>query len=566
MGDSLVQSMSLDWIAAMGTSLLLGSAIKALLMLAVVGVIARCLRGASAAIRHLLWFCAIAGLAAIPVLALVLPGWDVLPSWVEMPAGPDRTPMAASIQLGQRSGGGLTPNPSTDGGRTQSVSEIAVVPAADERVMPANDVPWRLAILIIWMSGCVVALVPVLAGTVSLLRLERRSERTGGSPIDLVARRVAKRLGVKSCMRVLTSGQRSMPMLWGILWPRVLIPAAAREWSAQRIEAVLTHEFAHLRRHDCLTQMAARLACAFYWYHPLVWWAARRMRAEGELACDDLVLRSGCRASDYAEHLLHVAAGARTGLPLGSTAIGMAWRSRLEVRLRAILDDGRSRLGPTYISAAGCMVLVGSLAYPLALLRSEPPTERAVDGPVVTENPFLAPPITVRKGLGPLPVRLSYVDNTAEGVRSIAGGGHAVKYRRPTDGKYLMAVEMFAHRYGHPTAPAEDFYVYVLDEKRKLIQAHPFPYSRIEWGFPRWYTLALPATEVPEEYYVALAFNPHRTKGIYLGLDESVKRSHSYIGRPTTGFEPVGEKFDWMVRSVLVREIPKNNPFESQDE
>jgi beta-lactamase regulating signal transducer with metallopeptidase domain len=566
MGDSLAQSVSLDAVAAIGTSLLLGSAIKALVLLAAVGVIAQWLRGASAAMRHLLWFCAIAGLAAIPVLGLVLPGWDVLPSWVEMPAGPDRTPVAASIELGQPSGGGSMLNPSTDGGQDQSVSENAIVPPAHERVMPANDVSWRLVVLIVWISGCVVSLVPVLAGTVSLLRLERQSQRTDGSPIDSAARRVAKRLGVTSRVRVLTSEQRSMPMLWGVLWPRVLIPAAAREWSAQRIEAVLTHEFAHLRRHDCLTQMTARLACAFYWYHPLVWWSARRMRAEGELACDDLVLRSGCRAPDYAEHLLHVAAGAQTGLPLGSTVIGMAWRSRLEVRLRAILDDGRNRLGPTCCSAAGCMVLVGSLAYPLAVLRSEPPTERAVDGPVAAENPFLAPPIAVRKGLGALPVRLSYVDNTSEGVRSIAGSGHAVKYRRPADGKYLMAVEIFAHRYGHFTAPAEDFHVYVLDEKRKLIQALPFPYSRIEWGFPRWYTLALPAVEVPGEYYVALAFNPHRTKGIYLGLDESVERSHSYIGRPTTGFEPVGEKFDWMVRSVLVGEIPENNPFASQDE
>jgi hypothetical protein len=312
--------------------------------------------------------------------------------------------------------------------------------------------------------------------------------------------------------------------------------------------------------------MAARLACAFYWYHPLVWWSARRMHAEGESACDDLVLKLGCRAPDYAEHLLQVAAGTRTGLTLASPAIGMAWRSRLEVRLQAILDDGRNRLGPTYFSAVGCMVLVGSLTFPLALLRGEPRADRPVETPVAAENPFLAPPLTVRKGLGPLPSRLSYVDNTAEGARSIAGSGHAVKYRRPADGKYLMAVEIFAHRYGHFTAPAEDFHVYVLDEKRKVIQAHPVPYSRIEWGFPRWYALTLPAVEVPEEYYIALAFNPHHTKGIFLGLDESVKRSHSYIGRPTTGFEPVGEKFDWMVRSVLVGEIPRNDPFESQNE
>jgi len=278
-------------------------------------------------------------------------------------------------------------------------------------------------------------------------------------------------------VRVLTNEQRSMPMVWGILWPRVLIPAAARDWSVERIEAVLAHEFAHLRRHDCLTRMTARLACAFYWYHPLVWWAASRMRAEGESACDDLALRSGCHAPDYAEHLLHVVAGARTGLPLGSAAIGMAWQSRLEVRLQAILDDGRNRFGPTRLSAAGCLVLVACLTFPLALLRGEPPTDRPAPGPVVAENPFLAPPIAVRKGLGPLPMRVGYVDDTPEGGQSIVGSGHAVKYRRPADAKYLVAVELFAHRDGHRAAPAEDFHIYVLDEEQKLLRAHLVPYS-----------------------------------------------------------------------------------------
>ena len=48
----------------------------------------------------------------------------------------------------------------------------------------------------------------------------------------------------------------------------------------------------------------------------------------------------------------------------------------------------------------------------------------------------------------------------------------------------------------------------------------PFPYARIARGPRRWYTLELPATEVPEHFFVALAFNPEQTKGIYLGLDQ----------------------------------------------
>ena len=67
----------------------------------------------------------------------------------------------------------------------------------------------------------------------------------------------------------------------------------------------------------------------------------------------------------------------------------------------------------------------------------------------------------------------------------------------------------------------------------------------------------MPSTEAPERFYVALSFNPEQTKGIYLGLDKNVKESHSYIGLPEEGFEPV-ERSDWMVRMYLTAKAEKN--------
>jgi hypothetical protein len=151
----------------------------------------------------------------------------------------------------------------------------------------------------------------------------------------------------------------------------------------------------------------------------------------------------------------------------------------------------------------------------------------------------------------PNAVQIGYVDNTAEGKRSLGGSGHAVMFERPDTVRYIEAVQIVASRYGTPTPPKEDFHMYVLDEEQQILADFPCPYSMIERSGLRWYTLGTASIEVPKRFYIAFSFNPHRTKGIYLGLDESVEQSHSYTGLPGRGFENVGESYDWMVRPYL---------------
>jgi uncharacterized protein (TIGR03435 family) len=88
--------------------------------------------------------------------------------------------------------------------------------------------------------------------------------------------------------------------------------------------------------------MLAAVACAVYWVHPGVWWLARRLRVERELACDDRVLSAGAPACDYAGHLLDIAYALKSDVA-PALAVTMAAPHQLESRLRALLDDGRPR-------------------------------------------------------------------------------------------------------------------------------------------------------------------------------------------------------------------------------
>ncbi len=151
----------------------------------------------------------------------------------------------------------------------------------------------------------------------------------------------------------------------------------------------------------------------------------------------------------------------------------------------------------------------------------------------------------------PKAVIITHVDTTAEGMRSIGASGHASQFSRPPGAQFIEAVQIMANRYGPPEPPDEDFHLYILNEEKQVLADVAFPYSTIERSDMKWYTLRTPSVEVPETFYIALAFNPHQTKGIYLGMDKDVERTHSYTGLPRDGYELLEEKADWMLRVAL---------------
>ena len=120
-----------------------------------------------------------------------------------------------------------------------------------------------------------------------------------------------------------------------------MLPPSAAEWSAESRQAALVHELMHIRRGDRRSQAITQLACAIYWFNPLVWYASAALARERERACDDEVLRHGARPSAYASLLLDLARARSTWTPV--TALSMARPSAIEGRLLAILGGEKAR-------------------------------------------------------------------------------------------------------------------------------------------------------------------------------------------------------------------------------
>ncbi len=144
---------------------------------------------------------------------------------------------------------------------------------------------------------------------------------------------------------------------------------------------------------------------------------------------------------------------------------------------------------------------------------------------------------------------LAYDDGSSAGKWSFSGGGHGVKFTVPSDGCVLKAVKLYGSRYGEYEAPDEDFDVWLCDENFNVIANFKFPYSLFaKRGYTDWITLDVDDVEVPAEFAICLAFDPHQTKGIYVYHDAKSSR-RSYQGIPPE-MEPFKDG-DWMIRALV---------------
>ncbi len=160
-----------------------------------------------------------------------------------------------------------------------------------------------------------------------------------------------------------------MPVTWGIFRPVIVLPSGAAHWTEDRRRVVLSHELAHIARHDWLLQICAELARCFYWFHPLVWLAAARLRQESERASDDAVLRSGIAPSHYASQLLDLARTLENSGRAWSTALAIARPSNLERRFAAMLNPSLNRRHLSPKAKFLIPLLALCVLVPLAALR-----------------------------------------------------------------------------------------------------------------------------------------------------------------------------------------------------
>jgi TonB family protein len=302
----------------------------------------------SAAQRHHLWATAILASLALPFFAMLLPTWR-------------------SATLGSAATLWIPARANTTSSGSEAIPSV-ITAASGSAIFNKLAV----AALLAWALGFSFVLLRLLAGLRRLAWMSAHSKPLFDDSWMSTVLEISKFHRIDRSVRLLESSSAlAMPLTWGIFRPVMVLPSSAEHWPEDLRRIVLSHELAHIARQDWFLQICAELARATYWFHPLVWLAAARLRQESERASDDAVLLSGIAPSHYASQLLDLARTMENSGRAWSTALAIARPTNLERRFAAMLNPSlnRRRLSVTAkflipLFAAGILVPLATLRLP----------------------------------------------------------------------------------------------------------------------------------------------------------------------------------------------------------
>jgi beta-lactamase regulating signal transducer with metallopeptidase domain len=310
---------------------------------------------------HLLWL--------LVLLKLVTPPLVTVP--IALPAS--QAPLAAVT------GDADQPPAYSSRGETSRQSTISATvgrqrrPAPDTRATARSssdasyrEIDWLTVCLWTWGVG-IALFASLLAWRIGRFRQLFRGAEVPPYAVLGMAEGIAKRLELRQTPQIRMLPVRISPLVWSLDGrPRVFLPAelfAQLDQSAQ--EAILAHELAHVRRRDHWVRLLEVAVTTLFWWHPVAWWAARRLQELEDQCCDGMVVDMAPHgARTYATALLDTLdflSKCPVAAPLGATVVQS---STLLARRISMLN----KYAPTMRPTAGRLLLLASVAsVPMAL-------------------------------------------------------------------------------------------------------------------------------------------------------------------------------------------------------
>lgn len=205
-----------------------------------------------------------------------------------------------------------------------------------------------------------------------------RAMRRDSIPVTLAGesarfwRQCSQRFAVRNAS-LGSSSRVFAPVAMGISRKLLLLPAGIMSRISQgEMQAVIAHEFAHMRRNDFLKNLAYEVISVPVGYHPAAWLTRARITETREILCDRLAADLAGR-SQYSRSLLRLAALLLESAPARTAhALGIFDSNTLERRLMKLAENQSDIRGLRRFAAiAGCLALAAATCASALALRMQ---------------------------------------------------------------------------------------------------------------------------------------------------------------------------------------------------
>lgn len=232
-----------------------------------------------------------------------------------------------------------------------TLQEIQTYPAGTEKSNLGNynftdslDTVLAPTLKFIWLCGSAAAgLWFLCTNIVFYLKLRKTRRRFNNSD---------------SVLLVYINDYIASPCLYGLFRPAIYLTPKAIESEARK-DFVIAHELCHYRHLDHVWSLMRGLCLVAYWWNPFVWAAAVLSRSDGEMACDEAVLKKFGEKSrfDYGRALIDMVAVKKmpTGLMCAATTM-ISGKHGIKARLDMIIKSPK-----TYIPALAAFLLAAAI-------------------------------------------------------------------------------------------------------------------------------------------------------------------------------------------------------------
>jgi len=341
--------------------MLIELALKSLVVAAAALALLRLTGRRSAAERSLIGHLGLLALVVLPAVSWLLPSWNPLPAAA--------APTPTTIHLPALTGIGPAAGAITaSSGAPAAVAAPAAVslPSIGDLAIWAYPIP---ALLLLAM---------MIVAVVRLGAMHRRANVLVNPSWQAALAMAQRRMGFKHGTALLVSEDLRSPVSWGVMRPIILLNEQAVEATAEA-EAIIAHELAHVARLDWAKLLIARLACALFWFNPLVWRLARECHQLREEAADDAVLLSEVDGVEYASLLVNAARHDNKALLIAAHGVAPG-KDSLKRRITRVLDADLARGPANNTWMALCLVVLVAVATPLAAFDPTARTEHSSAG------------------------------------------------------------------------------------------------------------------------------------------------------------------------------------------